>query len=180
MYMIASHIISLYAGMPFSNFVDQRIFIPLNMSSSTYSPIKANATGHFTQFWTSLTEGPRRIPYWFGTDGAELLEGPGGIISSARELTHWVAALLDSNSTTFPREALEEPMNAQSIMSRGSSDSLGMIATYGLGWMQTNAGGASVCVPAVHISFTITLTERCTNSLYFILAAYLECRLLLL
>ena len=57
--------------------------MPLNMSSTTFLPSEAVASGEMAQSWTKQG---RRIPQWF-TDGmTELNAGPGGIISSAKDM----------------------------------------------------------------------------------------------
>ena len=82
MYMVGAYIISTYTG-SFSKFVEDRIFKPLNMTSTTYSTAAANSTGRLTQTWT---DSGRRIPYWSNDSESAILDGPGGVISSARDL----------------------------------------------------------------------------------------------
>jgi CubicO group peptidase (beta-lactamase class C family) len=82
MYMVCAHIIDIYAG-SYTDFVHKRLFMPLNMSDSTFVPSEAHATGRATQTWTK--EG-RRIPWWFKDDDYKLSMGPGGVIASAEGL----------------------------------------------------------------------------------------------
>ena len=84
MYVTAAHIISTYAG-SFTAFVKERIFDPLNMTSTTYSFSEAVRSGEITQAWTSTGNG-RRIPHWFDDDVIQLVAGAGGIISSAADI----------------------------------------------------------------------------------------------
>ena len=82
MYVLASHIVSTYSGKSFREFVQERIFDPLNMTSTTYSPVKAQASGNFSQIWSTASAG-RRIPYWIQNEVMEeFIAGAGGIISS--------------------------------------------------------------------------------------------------
>ena len=83
MYMVAQHIITKYSGMDFTTFVEQRIFQPLNMSSTTYSVTAAHASGRLTQTWTPFG---RRIPNRGGSVNPELLPGAAGVISSVEDL----------------------------------------------------------------------------------------------
>lgn len=83
MYMVAAHVIETYSGQPYTTFVEERIFTPLGMTSSTFSPTKAEASGMFTQGWTK--EG-RRVPECFTEDMAFGMAGPGGIISNAVDM----------------------------------------------------------------------------------------------
>ena len=43
MYVAAAHIIAVYSAQPFRDFVKERIFNPLNMTSTTYSGDEAAA-----------------------------------------------------------------------------------------------------------------------------------------
>jgi CubicO group peptidase (beta-lactamase class C family) len=53
------------------------------MTSTTFSPDKAAQSGEMSQAWTA--EG-RRIPLTISEDSAELMAGPGGIMSSAIDM----------------------------------------------------------------------------------------------
>lgn len=88
--MIASLIVQTYTNSTMADFVQSRIFAPLNMASTTYSVDTANATGKFTQLWNSEA---RRIPYWVQGSSAELVDaGPGGVITSAEDLVCRIAS----------------------------------------------------------------------------------------
>ena len=83
MYMVVDHVAATYAGQWYTSFVEECIFVPLGMSSSTFSLIKA---GKFTQGWTK--EG-RRVPEHSTKDTAFVMAGPGGftwLISNAVNL----------------------------------------------------------------------------------------------
>ncbi len=95
MYMVGAHIIAKLTNMPYPSFVESRIFSPLNMSSTTFSPSKAAKTGKLTQSWT--WRGPRRIPFWFPDEVAELFAGAGGVISNAVDMVRNIACLHGSH-----------------------------------------------------------------------------------
>lgn len=83
MYIVGSYIVSTLSGIRFADFVNNRIFKPLGMSSSTYSIDAAIQTGRFTDTWTSFG---RLIPPWIQDEFEDLVAGPGGVISSVEEL----------------------------------------------------------------------------------------------
>lgn len=83
MYMVGSHIISTYAGMPFGAFVAERIFEPLGMHSASYTRSAETQSADLSQSWSS---DERRIPYWCAAESAELIAGPGGISSNAEDM----------------------------------------------------------------------------------------------
>jgi CubicO group peptidase (beta-lactamase class C family) len=82
MFMLSSYIISHYTG-SYTAFVKDRIFSPLNMNSTTFSPSEAVRSGEMTQAWT---KSGRRIPQWSTDELMELIAGPGGIISSGEDM----------------------------------------------------------------------------------------------
>lgn len=87
MYVLGSYIISTYAGKPFHEFVEERIFSPLNMTSTTYSGITASANGKFSQPFTFYLNETRRIPFAFNTQAlSDVIAGPGGIISNTVDM----------------------------------------------------------------------------------------------
>src|SRR5487761_697003 len=83
MYMVGAHIVSTLSGMRFADFVNNRIFKPLDMSSSTYSIDAAISTGRFTSTWTSFG---RLIPHWLQEEFVDLMAGPAGVITSVEDL----------------------------------------------------------------------------------------------
>lgn len=91
MYTVADHVIATYAGQSYTSFVEDRIFAPLGMTSSTFSPTKAEASGKFTQGWTGQG---RRLPEYFTEQTAFLAAGPGGVISNAVDMVGLCLSLL--------------------------------------------------------------------------------------
>ncbi|EJU03475.1 beta-lactamase/transpeptidase-like protein [Dacryopinax primogenitus] len=111
MYCTASYIIQKYSGQSHMSFVAERLFKPLGMNSSTFFPEVAFNSGMLAESWLD-TAGPgfnetRRVPYFLPewTEAVVALNaGPGGVISSARDLTHWVRTLLNEGTNPFTRE----------------------------------------------------------------------------
>ncbi|OBZ74859.1 Penicillin-binding protein 4* [Grifola frondosa] len=146
MYVLGAHIISTYSGSPFTSFVKERIFVPLNMSATTYSSREAAQSGLFSQSWTS--QGQRRIPFWFDVDSiSDLIAGPGGIISSVVDMSKWIATLLNSgvnpetNVSVIPRSTFDETTTAHSIVVGKPPTPEMSILGYGMGWMQSSIQG---------------------------------------
>lgn len=84
MFILGSHIVETYAKTLYTTFVKERIFVPLNMSSSTYFTTEVSEDDHISE---AFTQGRRRIPYWFGDlDAATLIAGAGGIISNTVDM----------------------------------------------------------------------------------------------
>jgi CubicO group peptidase (beta-lactamase class C family) len=94
MFTAAAHIIETYSAQTYTSFVEDRIFTPLGMSSSTFSPAKAGKTGKFTQGWTS---NGRLLPECFTEEVVPLMAGAGGVISSAVDMVGAFAFVLLNN-----------------------------------------------------------------------------------
>ncbi|KAH7914454.1 beta-lactamase/transpeptidase-like protein [Hygrophoropsis aurantiaca] len=145
MFMVGAHIIATYSGMPYTTFVSERIFSPLGMSSTTFSPGKAERSGHLTQGWTRLG---RRLPEWFTEDIAELKAGPGGVISSAVDMSRWVSLWLNEgvhkNETVLPKSVYQTASAAYSVSAGTPADSGHSIGGYGMGWFRSSYLGHDV------------------------------------
>ena len=87
MYTVGAYVVSTLSGMPYADFVNNRIFNPLKMSSSTYSINTAISTGKFTGTWTSFG---RLIPPWLKEEYIDMTGGPADLISSAEDLARHV------------------------------------------------------------------------------------------
>lgn len=137
MYIVGAHLIATYANMSYPEFALSRIFEPLGMASTTFSPDVAQRSGKRTQTWTKFG---RRISFWFTEEIAHLKAGPGGIISSAKDLTKWVTVLLNagvepvSNTTIIPRSVFDEMTTAHSVVYGSSPAPDSSLIGYGMGW----------------------------------------------
>ncbi|KAH8102687.1 beta-lactamase/transpeptidase-like protein [Cristinia sonorae] len=144
MYMVASHLISVYSGMPYVDFVKERIFTPLNMTSTTYSPTEAAHDNDLTQSWTPTG---RRLPTWFTDSTRDLFAGPGGVISNAVDMTKWLRTLLnkgvnkDTNATVIPRSAFDAVTTSHAIVAGRGSSPHTSISGYGMGWHRVSYSG---------------------------------------
>ncbi|TFK57591.1 beta-lactamase/transpeptidase-like protein [Heliocybe sulcata] len=143
MYVTASYIISKYAG-PYMTFVKERIFKPLNMTSTTFSPEEAIASGKLTVTWTHTG---RRIPFWFTEDTIELQAGAGGVTSSAEDMTRWLAFLLsgglhpETNETLISPSAFNEITTAHVVTDGKAPNPNLSVAGYGMGWWRQSYRG---------------------------------------
>ena len=163
--MVGAHIISKLSGMSYQAFASSRLFAPLNMSSTTFSPSEAAKSGRLTQTWT---RGVRRVPFWFPDNVAELFAGAGGIISSAEDMvrsqvscthraygteqqlqTKWLATLLNkgvypvTNDTIIPLAVFEEMTTARAIVGGVSAGPVSIVG-YGMGWFRMSYKGHDV------------------------------------
>ncbi|KAF8132810.1 beta-lactamase/transpeptidase-like protein [Boletus edulis] len=145
MYMVAAHVIETYAGQSYTSFVQERIFAPLGMTSTTFSPAEAEASGQMTHGWTR--EG-RRIPECFNEETAFAMAGPGGIISNAIDMAKWISTWINEgvydNQTVIPDYVYRNVSYSYSVSIDHPTDPEHSIVGYGMGWFRTSYRGHDV------------------------------------
>ncbi|KAF7296905.1 F-box domain-containing protein [Mycena indigotica] len=127
MYEALSYLPEKLLNQSFESYIAQHIFAPLGMNSSTYSvgeaerrflPDGTNQLAHGFHWsmrdWLANQTGILTPSEYFQRPGEERIwAGAGGIISSARDLSVWVATLLNqgrhpfTNRTVIPAEIVE-------------------------------------------------------------------------
>lgn len=99
MFILAAYLVSGLANQPFTDFVTSTFFKPLNMSSTTYTPLLdvTDAVKHLSSSYATLKNWTSvEIPYNFNAtfEQLQLFAGAGGAVSSARDLVKWLAFLI--------------------------------------------------------------------------------------
>lgn len=90
--MLGQHLIVTYSGRSYPEYIQDRIWDRLNMSSTTFSPTKALHSGKLTEAWSSSG---RLIPFWFSEDDVDLMAGAGGLISSVEDVVSiWLSTVI--------------------------------------------------------------------------------------
>lgn len=124
MYETLSYLPTLFLNQTYETYIQQHLFDPLNMTSTTFNVARAEgelghqlAEGHL-QHLRDMTRGEKGwlkpiIPYFSRPGEEKIWAGAGGVISSARDLSMWVAMLLNdgrhpySNEVVVPADVLE-------------------------------------------------------------------------
>ncbi|KAK7442199.1 hypothetical protein VKT23_016171 [Stygiomarasmius scandens] len=130
MYETLSYLPQLLLNQSYESYIAQHLFIPLNMTSSTFSIAEAEASGDFADgFHRSMRDTivgingtlTPTIPY-FSRPGEETIwAGAGGVITSARDLTKWLEMLLEegrhpeTNETVVPAEVVKYAAEGVSV-----------------------------------------------------------------
>ncbi|KAJ8109266.1 hypothetical protein ONZ43_g6180 [Nemania bipapillata] len=96
MYTVAAYLVEKKSGLPFADFLQERFFGPLGMSSTHLQPKRARASGlgdRMAQGHTWNEEEKRYISF----DASDTIEGEGAgsIITSANDYIKWVKALMN-------------------------------------------------------------------------------------
>lgn len=165
MYMVAVHVVTTYSGQSYTSFVEERIFAPLGMTSSTFSLAKAEASGKLTQGWT---EEGRRVPWRFDAETATLIAGPGGVISNAVDMvglytpfsafrlhscmlqTKWISTWINEgihdNQTIFPVSVYRNATYSYTVATDHPTAPGRSIVGHGMGWGRSSYRGHDVRV----------------------------------
>ncbi|KAJ6511836.1 beta-lactamase/transpeptidase-like protein [Mycena vulgaris] len=122
MYETLSHLQPTLLNQPFEAYIAEHIFAPLGMAASTYSVAEAEARGTLAHgFHWSMKDAlagrngtlSATVPYFQRPGEERIWAGAAGILSSARDLSVWVAMLLNSgrhpttNATIIPADVVE-------------------------------------------------------------------------
>ena len=102
MYTVASHLVAVKSQQRFSEFLQQHIFHPLGMESTSLQPSSARAAGHGDRMatghsWDKNSSAYREFPSPDCPEG----QGAGSIVASANDFVKFVKALMNH----------EEPIN---------------------------------------------------------------------
>jgi CubicO group peptidase (beta-lactamase class C family) len=133
-YLILGLLVQTISQESYGDYIEQHIFQPLDMSHSFTSQDPARRAG--------LATGYR---YWFGLPVA--FDAPylaaalsaGGLISTAEDMTHYLAMYLDGG--TYHGRVL---LSAEGISQMESPGAQPADATYGMGWATGTVGGVKV------------------------------------
>ncbi|KAJ7510678.1 beta-lactamase/transpeptidase-like protein, partial [Mycena galericulata] len=122
MYETLSHLQPTLLNQSFESYIGAHIFAPLGMNASTYSVAQAEARGTFAHgFQWSMKDAlagrngtlTPTVPYFQRPGEERIWAGAAGILSSARDLSVWVAMLLnngrhpETNATVIPADVVE-------------------------------------------------------------------------
>ncbi|KAJ3885239.1 beta-lactamase/transpeptidase-like protein [Lentinula edodes] len=123
MYETLSYLPELLLDQPFELYIAEHLFNPLNMSASTYSVAIAEessehmAHGYMRSMRDEITgvSGTLTpiVPYFSRPGNEKIWAGAGGVITSARDLSVWVAMLLGNgkhpftNATVVPKKLIQ-------------------------------------------------------------------------
>lgn len=163
MYIAAAHLVARLSGQPFTDYVKDHFFKPLEMYSTTYTPILdgGDRAKRLSRSFVSLStdDGHENveIPFVFNLSfkDVQLDAGAGGIISSTRDLLKWVHLLIrqhraaeDESSSTRPDldkilhpDGIKQLTAGRSFSSRSSPYAEESIGAYGHGfWTQSYQG----------------------------------------
>jgi CubicO group peptidase (beta-lactamase class C family) len=160
---VAAYLINIYSGRKVSEFVGDRIFKFLNMTSSTYKYGDALASGHLSDAFDDIG---RRVPNPLG-EHAEMWSGPGGVISNVVDLGNWLMYLLhdagDAPSGGLPWDILSETWRPYMFVKPPAPAPFNGTITYGIGWFQATYRGHEVGTKPSLRHRLRELTRTCTE-----------------
>ncbi|KOS20503.1 Beta-lactamase [Escovopsis weberi] len=116
MFTVAAHLVAQHTGAPFSRFLNERIFGPLGMRSTSLQPSGARASGLADRIATGY-RWDRRARSYRGTPAPECHEGEGAgsIVTTAGDLLRWVEALMRREGPVITRAVYAEVVRQRSM-----------------------------------------------------------------
>ncbi|KAJ7067221.1 beta-lactamase/transpeptidase-like protein [Mycena amicta] len=130
MYETLSHLPRTLLNQSFESYISQHLFSPLGMRSSTYSIAQAEASGllahgfqYHLQDYLHGRNGTRTptVPYFQRPGEEGIWAGAAGVLTSARDLSMWVAMLLNkgrhplTNETVIPEDVVDHVATGVSV-----------------------------------------------------------------
>jgi CubicO group peptidase (beta-lactamase class C family) len=151
MYGLAGEVIARASGMPYTQFLAQRIFTPLGMSRSfpTYAAMAIASDANTSRAHFRIRDTIRVIE----EDKVDLLAAAGSSWSTANDMTRWMRFLLDSARVGGRRLVSDSSFRMlftpQVMVPPGEFYPSQQLTrphwmTYGLGWFQQDYRGAAI------------------------------------
>ncbi len=138
-YELAARLVEVVSGQPFGDYLRERVFTPLGMSSSAVDASEVTpALGHNSLFglWFSRSE----------LEGFLDNGGAGGVVTTARDMGRWLIAQNGHGSTVVALESLAE-------LHRPVTE-----AEYAMGWGRQRVGERDLLVHSGNL-FTYTAVQ---------------------
>ena len=142
LYIVAGDIVARVSGMTYEDFIESRIFKPLNMNKTAASwyrlKDKSNVIDGHAPYEGKL------LPV--GLSFGEVANAAGGVYSSVTDMSKWVIAMLNTGkygdnlaNKLFSPAVHRELWTPQTIINGGGAQ--GNFGSYGLGWFLSNVNG---------------------------------------
>ncbi|WVF65294.1 hypothetical protein IAT40_000018 [Kwoniella sp. CBS 6097] len=173
-YVTLAAVVEKLSGLPLPDFAQKYILDPLNMTNTTYNATIAESSGKrsdgFQRMGMNLTAcesdlergvfrnskqclGEQGSFGWWNKGDDPSGAGPGGIITSATDMTKWVQELL--NPSVIPRSVIDKIVTGYTVPSGTTDHPECGIYTYGLGQMMNTYRGYALqghtgAVPGQH------------------------------
>ncbi|KAF9524480.1 beta-lactamase/transpeptidase-like protein [Crepidotus variabilis] len=137
MYSVLSYLPKILLNQSYPSYVSQHIFNPLNMTASTFSVAEAEKRGSFVDgFQYDMEDIPNgkngtqkpTVPYLVRAGDEEAWAGPGGVLTSARDMALWMSMLLNegkhpyTNATVIPKGVIEHVARGRSVADGGKPE----------------------------------------------------------
>src|SRR2546421_1496614 len=135
MYMVAGYLVGQIAGQGWEDFVQQRIFDRLGMSSSVFSTTTAQQTADFSFPYKEKKDEVKRIPFY---EGQWSIAPAGAIVSNIADMTQWLLLHVNKGKhgdTQIVSENQVTQMHAPHMIAPVTFPFPEIpIVNYGLGW----------------------------------------------
>lgn len=146
LYVVAGEVLKRASGMPYENFIEQRMLAPLGMRRSAASLQRLKDTSNIVTPHAGV-DGRVQPVAW---QPNEVVNAAGGIYSNVNDMSKWVGMLLAQGKfgaagrRLFSEAVLQEAWRPQTPIGMSGGDYRIHFAAYGLGWFLSDAAGYKV------------------------------------
>jgi CubicO group peptidase (beta-lactamase class C family) len=143
LYIVAGEVVKRVSGMPWEDFVEQKIMKPLGMNDSAGSLKRLHNTANVVNPHVPVDGHVRAII----ARPSEVINPAGGVYSNVQDMAKWVTMLLangkygQSGQHLLSEQALKEMWSPQTILPIGPGNYNSHFGAYGLGWFLNDAAG---------------------------------------
>ncbi|HJT60002.1 MAG TPA: serine hydrolase [Ktedonobacteraceae bacterium] len=159
MYMVAGYLVGQLAGQSWEDFVQQRIFDRLGMSSSLFSTSVAQETADFSFPHKEEKDEVKKIPFY---EGQWSIAPAGAIVSSVADMSRWVLLHLNKGKHEGVQIVSENQviqMHTPQMVAPVTFPFAEMpISSYGLGWFVEPYRGHMMALHSGNINGFSSLT----------------------
>ena len=135
MFMVAGYLVGQLSGQRWEDFVQQRIFDRLRMSSSVFSTSEAQETADFSLPYKEIKDEIKKIPFY---EGQWSVAPAGAIVSNVADMSNWMLLHLNKGNYAGTQIVSENQVSQMHVPQMVAPVTFPFpeipISSYGLGW----------------------------------------------
>ncbi len=157
LYIVAGEVVAKVSGMPWEEFIEQRIMKPLGITTSKASYNRVSNNANIIDAHAPADGKVIMIPH----DWNPVANAAGGIVSNITDLSKWLIAQMNDGKygdgkKLFTKEMHDEMWSPQTIIKAGAGAYNTHFAAYGLGWFLSDVKGYKQVTHTGGLAGTVT------------------------
>ncbi len=157
LYIVAGEVIAKVSGIPWEEFIEQRIMKPLGLNASKASYNRVTGNANIIDAHAPADGKVIMIPH----DWNEVANAAGGIVSNITDLSKWLIMQMNDGKygdgkKLFSKANHDEMWSPQTILQTGSGSYNTHFSAYGLGWFLSDVKGYKQVTHTGGLAGTVT------------------------